>query len=1062
MRVTKGDTRKVLLQVQLWSQKPTSAGVQREPRLEESPKPFSTEAATDMHVEPLTGLPSKTPLTAGDTAAVLGGDSLPKKADEPTSSARDASAEMSAEPQMGAPSEPPSADREALQADALPEEVSSAKIVSAPMPTEPPRSVAGLNVAEEQLGDPSRLPSVAVNPPGNVQAASLPEVEFLTLAGVLEQGKAAGTLSLIREEEQSTEGGVLKERELTREGAQERAWALWPSEAVRELNLDAAHRALPALADVALPCQLAAAVATWQTRKNLRDERTAERGAEREAARVYGVLEEEECTAARVRKALQEAKAAARAAEKAEVAEKRRRAREARRRAAEGVNGAEVNAPCADELDDLEDVPIGSLAVSADKAGLGTGQPEDASPVVVRRRLRGRRRAIEEDDDVSDLGADVITAPGAPGGRAPPVDSSSGRPKSGDASLLDQACSVCGGTDGEESMLLCDEGGCQGALHTYCAEPPIEEVPEGDWFCMECTASRKGIGVEVGGLKRFDEKEGVERPGSEGAVELEEARKPLSQSADEATRRQGPDCGQPEGEGVDELERVKESPVARVEAAFCQQSAKDGQEGLWKGAGCGGEGSSGGVNELERVEDLLVQSAEEALCPQGASCGQLEEEGLQKDGGCTGQDSEAGFNELERFKALIVGSAEETLRQQGPGDGQGGPQKEARCGARDSEGGVPELERLKISPVQDGNNKREGVQQVGDCGGQDLDGVCMVEDGGTHREEVDVSKMDSAPDGEGFEVCGLSQPVREARSSPVEGSDSGAPKETVGELQTQEPISTALQSSGAYTLDLEDPQTEAPFGGSESSKIQSPSAPPLEEVAELQVEKLRAFVSSASWQAVAMSAAVWGLTDDLSASDLMSRSRGSDSVADAAPGCEEGDEVEGRVPRRAAACLAYASLRWKLDTCQLGRTAEERTGDRHVESTDWETEAELETATETAPSATGSGVVGGTVGGSPGARASPNPPRRTEVIGNGTRLLANPLDDNGRGVDAGVGPVSRWTECEWALGGPERLLAAAGDGAALSGFLAAGEGDAEPGWLQLQLGTTTEQRGVER
>jgi hypothetical protein len=880
VRVTKGDTRKVLLQVQLWSQKPTSAGVQTEPRLEESPKPFSTEAATDMHVEPLTGLPSKTPLTAGDTAAVLGGDSLPKKADEPTSSARDASAEMSAESQTGGPSEPPSADREALQADALPEEVSSAKIVSAPMPTEPPRSVAGLNVAEEQLGDPSRLPSVAVNPPANVQAASLPEAAFLTLAGVLEKGKAAGTLSPFREEEQSTEGGVLKERELTREGAQERAWALWPSKAVRELNLDAAHRALPALADVALPCQLAAAVATWQTRKTLRDERTAERGAEREAARVYGVLEEEECTAARVRKALQEAKAAARAAEKAELAEKRRRAREARRRAAEGVNGAEVNAPCADELDDLEDVPIGSLAVSADKAGLGTGQPEDASSVVVRRRLRGRRRAIEEDDDVSDLGADVITAPGAPGGRAPPVDSSSGRPKSGDASLLDQACSVCGRTDGEESMLLCDEGRCQGALHTYCAEPPIEEVPEGDWFCMECPASRKAIGVEVGGLKRFDEKEGVERPGSEGAVELEEAREPLSQSADEATRRQRPDCGQPEGEGVDELERVKESPVARVEAALCQQRAKDGHEGLQNGAGCGREGSSGGVHKLERVEGSLVQSAEEALCPQGAGCGQFEEEGLQKDGGWT-----------------------------------------------------------------------------------------------------------------------------------------------------------------------------------EGSKIQSPSAPPLEEVAEPQVEKLRALVSGASRQAVAISAAVWGLTDDLSASELMSRPRGSESVADAAPGCEEGDDMEGRVPRQAAACLAYTSLRWRSDTCQLGRTAGGGTGDGQFESTDRKREAELETAKGTAPSATGSGVLGGTVGGSPG---SLNPPHGREVIGNGTRLLANPLDDNGRGVDAGIGAVSRWTEYEWALGGPGRILAAAGDGAALSGFLAAGEGDAEPGWLQLQLGAVTEQRGVER
>jgi hypothetical protein len=1049
VHVTKGDTRKVLLQVQLWAQKPTSARVQAEPPSGETPKPPSTEAALDMHVEPLSELPSESPLSAGDTAADLGGKALPKKPDEPTSSPRDASAAVLVEALSREPQKPASTDREALQADALPGEFSSAKDMSAAMHTEL-RSVAGLNVPKEQLGDPSALPSVAVHPDG--QAASLLEPSFPTSAGVpervLEQGKAAGIESLIREEERSTGRGGLKNRELTREGA----WALWPSKAVRELNLDATHRALPALADVALPCQLAAAVATWQTRRTLREERIAEREAGREAARVYGVLEEEECVAARVRKALQERKAAAKAAEKAEVAEKRRLAREARRRAAGGMKRAGVNAPCVDELDDLVDVPIGSLAVSADKAGLGAGQPEDASPVVVRRRLRGRRRAIEEDDDVSDPGADVITAPGAPGGRSLQVDSSSGRPKSGEASLLDQACSVCGGTGGEESMLLCDEGGCQGALHTYCAQPPIEEVPEGDWFCAECTASKKAIGAEVGGVERSDEKEGVERPELEGAVELEGAREPLAQSANEATRQQGPDCGQPEGEGVDELERVKESPVARVEAAFCQQRAKDGQEGLQKGDDFGGKDSSGGVNELERVEGSLVPSAEEALCPQGAGCGQLEEEGLQKEGGCGGQDSEAGFNELERVEAL---TAEETIFQQGPEDGQGGPQKEARCGARDSHGGVSELERLEGLPVQDGNNGQGGLQQVGNCGGQDLNSVCVAEQGGTQGEKMhDVSKVDSAPNGEGFEVGGLSPPVREAGSSPVEGLDSGAPMETVGELQTQERISTAQQISGAHTLDLEDPQIEAAFGGSEGSGIPRSSAPPLEEVAQLQVEELRALVSGASRKAVAISAAVWRLTDDLSASDLMSHPRGSESVADAAPGCKEGDNVEGRVPRQVAACLAYTSLRWSLDTCQFGRTAGDRT-----EWTDWETEAELVTATGTAPLAPGSGVLGGTVGGSP---ASPNPPQGMEVIGNETQILSNPSESNGRGIDAGVGAVSRWTECEWALGGPGRLLAAAADGAALSGFLAAGEGDAEPGWLQLQLGAATEQRGVER
>lgn len=36
----------------------------------------------------------------------------------------------------------------------------------------------------------------------------------------------------------------------------------------------------------------------------------------------------------------------------------------------------------------------------------------------------------------------------------------------------------------EESLLLCDN--CDKGYHTYCLNPPIEEIPEGDWFCPEC------------------------------------------------------------------------------------------------------------------------------------------------------------------------------------------------------------------------------------------------------------------------------------------------------------------------------------------------------------------------------------------------------------------------------------------------------------------------------------------------------------------------------------------------------------------------------------------------
>ncbi|XP_041348681.1 lysine-specific demethylase 5A-like isoform X2 [Gigantopelta aegis] len=45
-------------------------------------------------------------------------------------------------------------------------------------------------------------------------------------------------------------------------------------------------------------------------------------------------------------------------------------------------------------------------------------------------------------------------------------------------------CHVCERGDGEEYMLLCD--GCDDAFHTYCLQPPLTDVPKGDWRCPNC------------------------------------------------------------------------------------------------------------------------------------------------------------------------------------------------------------------------------------------------------------------------------------------------------------------------------------------------------------------------------------------------------------------------------------------------------------------------------------------------------------------------------------------------------------------------------------------------
>jgi hypothetical protein len=51
-------------------------------------------------------------------------------------------------------------------------------------------------------------------------------------------------------------------------------------------------------------------------------------------------------------------------------------------------------------------------------------------------------------------------------------------------SVLNTSCRLCKRKGDAHLMLLCD--GCDRGHHTYCLVPPMEEVPEGDWFCGEC------------------------------------------------------------------------------------------------------------------------------------------------------------------------------------------------------------------------------------------------------------------------------------------------------------------------------------------------------------------------------------------------------------------------------------------------------------------------------------------------------------------------------------------------------------------------------------------------
>ncbi|XP_018651207.1 putative jumonji/arid domain-containing protein [Schistosoma mansoni] len=51
-------------------------------------------------------------------------------------------------------------------------------------------------------------------------------------------------------------------------------------------------------------------------------------------------------------------------------------------------------------------------------------------------------------------------------------------------------CSVCNLGNDDKYLLLCD--GCEtyGACHTYCLDPPLSDVPKGNWYCRSCIIRR--------------------------------------------------------------------------------------------------------------------------------------------------------------------------------------------------------------------------------------------------------------------------------------------------------------------------------------------------------------------------------------------------------------------------------------------------------------------------------------------------------------------------------------------------------------------------------------------
>ena len=50
--------------------------------------------------------------------------------------------------------------------------------------------------------------------------------------------------------------------------------------------------------------------------------------------------------------------------------------------------------------------------------------------------------------------------------------------------LGDLICELCREDRDEDRLLICD--GCYRGTHMDCLDPPLDEVPEGDWVCPAC------------------------------------------------------------------------------------------------------------------------------------------------------------------------------------------------------------------------------------------------------------------------------------------------------------------------------------------------------------------------------------------------------------------------------------------------------------------------------------------------------------------------------------------------------------------------------------------------
>ncbi|KAL1918150.1 uncharacterized protein VTP21DRAFT_3416 [Calcarisporiella thermophila] len=120
---------------------------------------------------------------------------------------------------------------------------------------------------------------------------------------------------------------------------------------------------------------------------------------------------------------------------------------------------------------------------------------------------------------------------------------------------VSEFCIKCSRDDNGDKLLVCDK--CDAMQHTFCAAPPLDTIPEGDWFCDKCHPpgqQESSDEEERPGekKKKKGKKTGGEENGTEGEAEKKKrARKSISQ------KEEGEEEGAGDGEEEDEEKSAK-------------------------------------------------------------------------------------------------------------------------------------------------------------------------------------------------------------------------------------------------------------------------------------------------------------------------------------------------------------------------------------------------------------------------------------------------------------------------------------------------------------------------